>query len=326
MDRDNEGYFPPIRDGLVARGIAVASFDKRDVGGSGATGATRVPPNRSQTRTAVALEYWAACGSCTRPRIASSGTARVAGSCSRSQRQTPRSRSRSRTRSRRVDDPTHAGAVRARTPSATRVVSRRRTSARRCGATTSSSRWTSAGLVRGGAGRRDAAGPRRDVVVPSDDTARWFVMVRPALTTTLDPGPGAAGVTAAGAVRRGSDLVVPVAESAAICHGRPQPGVAAPSTSSSSKRPTGTATRSKIRWSAREWDSRFRADGRRRDPSRTGGRRRGRGGLSRDRARGARARTHARRRPSSAADRPGCGRPRAHRIRGSSRRSPPACR
>ena len=34
MDRDNEGYFPAIRDALVARGIAVASFDKRGVGGS----------------------------------------------------------------------------------------------------------------------------------------------------------------------------------------------------------------------------------------------------------------------------------------------------
>ena len=34
MDRDNEGYFPAIREALVARGIAVASFDKRGVGGS----------------------------------------------------------------------------------------------------------------------------------------------------------------------------------------------------------------------------------------------------------------------------------------------------
>jgi pimeloyl-ACP methyl ester carboxylesterase len=33
-DRDNDVYFPMIRPGLVARGIAVASFDKRGVGGS----------------------------------------------------------------------------------------------------------------------------------------------------------------------------------------------------------------------------------------------------------------------------------------------------
>ena len=33
-DRDNETYFPPIRDHLVAAGIAVVSFDKRGVGGS----------------------------------------------------------------------------------------------------------------------------------------------------------------------------------------------------------------------------------------------------------------------------------------------------
>ena len=33
-DRDNDTYFPPIRDGLLAAGIAVASFDKRGVGGS----------------------------------------------------------------------------------------------------------------------------------------------------------------------------------------------------------------------------------------------------------------------------------------------------
>ncbi len=32
--RDNDTYFPPIRDGLLAAGIAVASFDKRGVGGS----------------------------------------------------------------------------------------------------------------------------------------------------------------------------------------------------------------------------------------------------------------------------------------------------
>lgn len=34
-DRDNDVYFPPIRAALLARGIAVASFDKRGVGGSG---------------------------------------------------------------------------------------------------------------------------------------------------------------------------------------------------------------------------------------------------------------------------------------------------
>jgi pimeloyl-ACP methyl ester carboxylesterase len=33
-DRDNDVYFPPIRRGLLARSIAVASFDKRGVGGS----------------------------------------------------------------------------------------------------------------------------------------------------------------------------------------------------------------------------------------------------------------------------------------------------
>lgn len=32
--RDNDTYFPPIRDGLLAAGIAVASFDKRGVGRS----------------------------------------------------------------------------------------------------------------------------------------------------------------------------------------------------------------------------------------------------------------------------------------------------
>ncbi|OJV79664.1 MAG: hypothetical protein BGO37_11985 [Cellulomonas sp. 73-92] len=34
-DRDNDVYFPPIRAALLARGVAVASFDKRGVGGSG---------------------------------------------------------------------------------------------------------------------------------------------------------------------------------------------------------------------------------------------------------------------------------------------------
>jgi pimeloyl-ACP methyl ester carboxylesterase len=33
-DRDNDTFFPPIRDRLLAAGIAVASFDKRGVGGS----------------------------------------------------------------------------------------------------------------------------------------------------------------------------------------------------------------------------------------------------------------------------------------------------
>jgi uncharacterized protein len=33
-DRDNDVYFPMIRPGLLARGIAAASFDKRGVGGS----------------------------------------------------------------------------------------------------------------------------------------------------------------------------------------------------------------------------------------------------------------------------------------------------
>ena len=33
-DRDDDTYFPPIRDHLVAAGIAVVSFDKRGVGGS----------------------------------------------------------------------------------------------------------------------------------------------------------------------------------------------------------------------------------------------------------------------------------------------------
>jgi pimeloyl-ACP methyl ester carboxylesterase len=34
-DRDNDVYFPPIRAALLARHVAVASFDKRGVGGSG---------------------------------------------------------------------------------------------------------------------------------------------------------------------------------------------------------------------------------------------------------------------------------------------------
>ena len=34
MHRDNDTYFPPIRAALLAAGIAVASFDKRGVGGS----------------------------------------------------------------------------------------------------------------------------------------------------------------------------------------------------------------------------------------------------------------------------------------------------
>jgi pimeloyl-ACP methyl ester carboxylesterase len=33
-DRDNDVYFPPIREHLLAQGIAVCSFDKRGVGGS----------------------------------------------------------------------------------------------------------------------------------------------------------------------------------------------------------------------------------------------------------------------------------------------------
>jgi uncharacterized protein len=34
-DRDNDVYFPPIREHLLASGFAVSSFDKRGVGGSG---------------------------------------------------------------------------------------------------------------------------------------------------------------------------------------------------------------------------------------------------------------------------------------------------
>ncbi len=34
-DRDNDVFFPPIRAALLAHGVAVASFDKRGVGGSG---------------------------------------------------------------------------------------------------------------------------------------------------------------------------------------------------------------------------------------------------------------------------------------------------
>jgi uncharacterized protein len=34
-DRDNDVFFPPIREHLLAAGIAVCSFDKRGVGGSG---------------------------------------------------------------------------------------------------------------------------------------------------------------------------------------------------------------------------------------------------------------------------------------------------
>ena len=34
-DRDNDVYFPAIRAGLLERGIAAASFDKRGVGESG---------------------------------------------------------------------------------------------------------------------------------------------------------------------------------------------------------------------------------------------------------------------------------------------------
>lgn len=34
-DRDNDVFFPPIRDTLLAAGVAVTSFDKRGVGGSG---------------------------------------------------------------------------------------------------------------------------------------------------------------------------------------------------------------------------------------------------------------------------------------------------
>ena len=33
-DRDNDVFFPPIRERLLAAGIAVCSFDKRGVGGS----------------------------------------------------------------------------------------------------------------------------------------------------------------------------------------------------------------------------------------------------------------------------------------------------
>src|SRR5438309_6598429 len=33
-DRDNDVFFPPIREHLLAAGIAVCSFDKRGVGGS----------------------------------------------------------------------------------------------------------------------------------------------------------------------------------------------------------------------------------------------------------------------------------------------------
>src|SRR5256714_15545364 len=33
-DRDNDVYFPPIREHLLGAGIAVCSFDKRGIGGS----------------------------------------------------------------------------------------------------------------------------------------------------------------------------------------------------------------------------------------------------------------------------------------------------
>ena len=33
-NRDNDWFFPPIREHLLAAGIAVCSFDKRGVGGS----------------------------------------------------------------------------------------------------------------------------------------------------------------------------------------------------------------------------------------------------------------------------------------------------
>lgn len=43
MDRWNEGYFAPIRDHLVAQGIAVAGFDKRGIGGSGGSWLAAAP-------------------------------------------------------------------------------------------------------------------------------------------------------------------------------------------------------------------------------------------------------------------------------------------
>ena len=55
-DRDNDTYFPAIRDPLLTAGIAVASFDKRGVGGStGRTGRTRGSPSRRRmSRRSVA--------------------------------------------------------------------------------------------------------------------------------------------------------------------------------------------------------------------------------------------------------------------------------
>jgi uncharacterized protein len=60
-DRDNDVYFPEIREHLLAAGIAVASFDKRGVGGSSGdwTGAGIV---EQATDAAAALEHLASLG------------------------------------------------------------------------------------------------------------------------------------------------------------------------------------------------------------------------------------------------------------------------
>jgi hypothetical protein len=55
-DRDNAGYFPPIRDHLVAAGIAVLSYDKRGVGESSGDWRTGDLTNlASDTRAALAV-------------------------------------------------------------------------------------------------------------------------------------------------------------------------------------------------------------------------------------------------------------------------------
>ena len=79
-DRDNDTYFPAIRDQLVAAGIAVASFDKRGVGGS--TGDWQDAGIAEQAEDVAAVVAHLA-ATVRRRRSACSATAKAAGWCSR---------------------------------------------------------------------------------------------------------------------------------------------------------------------------------------------------------------------------------------------------
>ena len=85
-DRDNDVFFPPIREHLLGGGLAVASFDKRGVGGS--TGDWRDAGIEEQADDARAIVAPAPGTRSVGSRSGCTATARAAGWCSTPQRAT----------------------------------------------------------------------------------------------------------------------------------------------------------------------------------------------------------------------------------------------